>query len=115
MMENGGMEWGETVLGPLFQPNTSSFKGKNRKKCTEKLQAVKENEAAKHGQGRTAVCSRWHGRVSPTTVRAHHHGQTVWCLALPFRRFPNAAFWCSFWSVGSALDLLPWAYWASSC
>jgi len=104
------VEWnGETVLGPLFQPNTSSFKGKNRKKCAEKLQAVKENEAAEHGQERTAVCSRWHGRVSPTT------GRPWWCLALPFRRFPNSAFWCSFWSVGSALDLPPWAYWASSC
>jgi len=105
--------WYEMVLGPLFQQNTSSFKGKNRKNAQENERSRKKTkQPGMDRDARSCVASGTAVRPPPRSVLTTT-SRPWWCLALSFRRFSNAAFWCSFWSVGSTLDLLPWAYWAS--
>ena len=105
---------GDNGIGRNESPkcrDTLSFKGKKSKKCTGKRKDTKETEEPGPDRGRTVVrpdCTVVH---PTTTVRAHHHRQT---LELSGSAVPRALrFGASFWSVGSTLDLLPWAYWAS--
>jgi len=86
-MENG--EWN----GVGFSPNcldTLSFKGQKSKNCAGKRKGTKETKEPRADRGRTAV------RPDSTAKRPTTTGRPWWCLALPFYRFLNAAFWCFF-------------------
>ena len=103
----------QVILGPLCQPNTSSFKGKNRKNAQENERPLgKTAKSREAGNARPCHPGRTAVPLSPWAM-VNTTDSPWWLLPSPIPRLLECCVSVHFWSTGFALDDPYWAYWAS--